>query len=468
MEKILFIRMLSRRNVNPEPVEVNSCEEFEVVEKTFTEAELLESPENLDIALATESPLVVLIGLNQNCISEISRFETNILKVTNGYPCLALLAKCTDCPVNQLIKYNFDEVCFSPFDDNEVLYKLEKMIFQYRSSDNVQLDLKQALGLNNIVCNSENFKSEIEKIPLIAGCDSTALVLGETGTGKELVAQAIHYLSDRSGGPFLAINCATIPEELADNELFGHEKGAYTNAGDQQIGIIQTAENGTLFLDDIDCLPTRVQAKLLRFLQEKEIRPIGSRSISRPNTRIIASMNAVLRNEIEKGDFRKDLFYRLNVLSINIPPLRERGNDVLDLAHYFRRQFADKYQKKIIGFSDHAKQKILSYSWPGNVRELKNQVEAAVLFSRRKIISSVDMGFAELEDEGIDSFKSAKSKVVNDFEVKYVTTLLSIFQGNISQASRAAQKNRRAFWELIKKHHINVDTFRDSSAFQLK
>jgi len=318
-------------------------------------------------------------------------------------------------------------------------------------------------GVSELVGENQNFLQEIEKIPLIAKCGASVLISGETGTGKELCARAIHYLSPRARQPFIPVNCGAIPADLAENELFGHESGAYTGAKTARPGLTQEADGGTLFLDEIDCLPLLVQVKLLRFLQEKEFRSLGSTKISRANVRIIAATNANCEEAVKCGKLRRDLYYRLNVIPLALPSLRERGEDILLLARHFLVKHATELDKQIAGFSPNAIRKLYFYEWPGNVRELEHIIMRAVVLSDHAIIRANDITLVDHEDPTrSESFQEAKDRIVADFERTYISSLLLKCHGNISQAARLARKNRRAFWELIRKHHISVKNLRAS------
>lgn len=317
--------------------------------------------------------------------------------------------------------------------------------------------------VNEMVGENQNFLREIEKIPSIAKCEASVLISGETGTGKELCARAIHYLSPRTRQAFIPVNCGAIPADLVENELFGHEPGAFTGAKTSRSGLIQEADGGTLFLDEIDCLPLLAQVKLLRFLQEKEFRPLGSTKISRANVRVIAATNANCEEAVRSGTLRRDLYYRLNVIPLNLPSLRERGEDVLLLARHFLVKHATQLNKQIAGFSINAIRKLYFYEWPGNVRELEHIIMRAVVLSDQKVIQADDITLLDQKDPGLsESFQEAKDRVVADFEKAYLRSLLLRCSGNISEAARMARKNRRAFWELIRKHHISVRSLRSS------
>jgi len=317
--------------------------------------------------------------------------------------------------------------------------------------------------VSELIGENEKFLKEIEKIPSIAKCDAGVLISGETGTGKELCARAIHYLSPRTRQPFIPLNCGAIPLDLVENELFGHESGAFTGAKTTRPGLAQEADGGTLFLDEIDCLPLMAQVKLLRFLQEKEFRSLGSTKTSRANVRIIAATNANCEEAVESGRLRRDLYYRLNVIPLTLPSLRERGEDVLLLARHFLVKHATELNKQIAGFSPGAVRKLYFYEWPGNVRELEHVIMRAVVLSDHAIIRGDDITLLEhVDPTRSESFQEAKDRTVADFERTYISSLLLKSHGNISEAARLARKNRRAFWELIRKHHISVSSLRAS------
>ncbi len=319
------------------------------------------------------------------------------------------------------------------------------------------LILKQTLGLAKFVGESPVFLEAIRNIPAMAACDASVLITGETGTGKEICARAIHYLSRRSEKPFLPINCGAIPVELVENELFGHEPGAFTGATASAFGVVREANGGTLFLDEVDSLPPAAQVKLLRLLQEKEFRPLGSNKIWRADIRVVAASNADLTEQLHAGRVRRDLYYRLNVLSLHLPPLRDRKEDIPALARHFQTKYAASFAKDPKTFTPAALQKLVLYSWPGNVRELENVVERAVALAELATIQAEDIHLPGTPGPGeAESFQAAKARVVADFEKDYIQQLLLVNEGNITQAAKAAQKNRRAFWQLMRKHRITV------------
>lgn len=320
--------------------------------------------------------------------------------------------------------------------------------------------LRQKLGLSHIVGGSPEFLKEVNRIPVVSACDATVLILGETGTGKELFARAIHYLSSRASRAFVPVNCGAIPADLIENELFGHERDAYTGASSTKSGLIAEADGGTLFLDEVDCLPLMAQVKLLRFIQEKEYRPLGSTRTQRADLRIVAATNCDLVNAVEAGRVRRDMYYRLNVLPFNLPPLRDRREDIPLLAHRFLSKYSLEFNKSFSGFSPEAMQVLVSYDWPGNVRELEHVVERVVVLAAGPIVMRNDVPISSPSVSSSYSFKDAKARLIEQFEKTYIRSVLVAHSGNIARAAQAAGKNRRAFFELIRKHQINVQSFK--------
>lgn len=316
--------------------------------------------------------------------------------------------------------------------------------------------------IRGFVGSSAAFLRQVEKLPTFAGCNAGVLILGETGTGKEVFAQAIHYYSARASRPWVAVNCGALPTELIENELFGHVRGAYTTAHGERAGLVREAEGGTLFLDDVDCLPQAAQAKLLRFLQEGEYRAVGSNAVLRADVRVVAASNRRLGELVASGAFRQDLFFRLNVLTLQLPPLRERRDDIGALALHFVREFAAQFGRAPPALSARALQKLLLHAWPGNVRELRHVIERAVLLAREPVLApeDIDLGGEEAALLDADSFRAAKARLVENFERQFIENLLAEHHGNVTHAAQAAQKNRRAFFELMRKHHIEPERFR--------
>jgi len=344
----------------------------------------------------------------------------------------------------------------APFRECDLLPRLRRWCRKANNGHPGLSELKRKLGLAQLIGESPELMAAIRQTPKFAACDAAVLLIGETGTGKEMFARAIHYLSPRAAHPFIPVNCGAIPSELVENELFGHEPGAFTGAAAAARGLIAEAEGGTLFLDEIDTLPLPTQVKLLRFLQDHAYRPLGARKLCGANIRVIAASNAKLENAVRAGRFRADLFYRINVLSLALPALRERREDIPPLTRHFAAECAREMKIAPKEISPAALLKLMSYHWPGNVRELQNVIQRATVLVEDNVILPMDIeltGQAKLLER--KSFKALKAQVVDDFERSYLEQLLAEHDGNITHAARAADKNRRALWELLRKHQIH-------------
>jgi two-component system response regulator GlrR len=332
-----------------------------------------------------------------------------------------------------------------------------RRIGRARHDESLLRDLKVKLGLGQLIGQSPAFLAAISHILPMARCDANVLISGETGTGKEVCARAIHYLSPRSAKPFIAVNCGAIPAQLVENELFGHERGAFTDARDGQRGLIAEAEGGTLLLDEIDCLPLLAQVKVLRFLQEKEYRPLGATKTNAASVRIITATNARLEEAILQGTLRRDLYYRINILPLHLPPLRERPEDIVLLAKHFLAKFAAEFAKPVTNFSPEVLRMLCAHSWPGNVRELEYIIERAVALTENTILAEADLMLPTTPPRTPhESFQTAKDRAVAQFEKAYLKNILLMHGGNITKAAGAAGKNRRAFWQLMRKHGLTA------------
>ncbi|NOZ25933.1 MAG: PEP-CTERM-box response regulator transcription factor [Nitrospirae bacterium] len=289
----------------------------------------------------------------------------------------------------------------------------------------------------------------------VAPSDVPVLIQGESGTGKELVAKAIHSLSMRKDGPFVPINCGAIPENLLESELFGHEKGAFTGAHAQVQGKVEYAEKGTLFLDEIGELPAGLQVKLLRFLQDKTIQRVGGRVDIHVDTRIVAATNIDISEAIESGRFREDLYYRIGVLTIKLPPLRERGGDIMLLANLFLMKFSEQYRKRLKGFSPASVELLKSYEWPGNVRELENRIQRAVVMSDTQLVEPDDLGFTERPFQGVSAFAGMTLREARDrVEKEMLVAAIEKNNGNIAKAAGELGISRPTLYDLMKKHGL--------------
>lgn len=361
----------------------------------------------------------------------------------------------------RVLEMGASDFLLPPVRDSELFPRLMHHARVLRCGDSLVQRLKEDIGLKHIIGESPVFLDKIRCVPRFARCDATVLISGESGTGKELFARAIHYLSPRADRPFVPVNCGALPENLVESEIFGHKRGAFTGAASDQAGLIREAEGGTLFLDEIDCLTPQTQVKLLRFLQDGEYRSVGSHEILRANIRVITAANADFSYLVRSGKFRDDLFYRLNVLTLKLPPLRERLDDIFLLAHDFLETQAAITKSRPRFLSLPALKRLLGHSWPGNVRELQNVLMRAIILSDHDTIEPSDLDLPEEGPAAEDqSFRAMKSHVVWRFEHDFLTTVLRAHQGNITRAAFAVKKNRRAFWELLRKHDLLADVHR--------
>jgi two-component system response regulator GlrR len=347
-----------------------------------------------------------------------------------------------------------------PFDPKGLLLEVknalekQRLTFQLKTLKKL---VEEKYGFANIVGRSEKMIRVFEQINQIARTDFTVRIYGESGTGKELVAKAIHCHSLRQNAPFIAVSCASLPETLLESELFGHEKGAFTDARQSRRGLFALADKGTIFLDEICETPPSVQVKLLRVLQEQEFKPVGSERTQKVDVRVIAATNKDLKKEVEEGRFREDLFYRIQVIPLDLPPLRQRKEDIPLLAEHFFKMYSKKLGKEMDGITPEALQKMMLYDWPGNVRELENKIEYAVAMTIRKRIAPEDILLSGIGQElEIKTFDQAKE----EFEKEYLRKLLATTKGNFQQAARLAKRQRSHLYYLIKKYRLKPSDFR--------
>ena len=350
---------------------------------------------------------------------------------------------------------------------------------RHKSTPRFDSDLNAALpalgdvgefALLSMIGSSPVFNETVRRMGRIAMRDASVLIEGETGSGKEVAARAIHYLGSRRSRPFIPVNCGAIPDSLIEAEFFGHGRGAFTDAREARAGLIAQAHGGTMFLDEIDSLTPKAQVALLRFLQDQKYKPVGRDVEMEADVRIIAATNRSLSTLAASERFRSDLLYRLRILYLYIPPLREREGDAELLAQHFLRHYVKKYNLPPKCFSPETLRWIRNNQWEGNVRELDNAVHREVVISDAEVIrfdvSNTSAEPAEstiqsrVDDYALLDFQSAKAKAVNDFERGYLTRILQIAQGNVSAAARMAEKERRAFGKLLKKHQISREQFK--------
>ena len=338
-----------------------------------------------------------------------------------------------------------------PIDKDELISLVERAL---KFSGSVEVDEDWS---SEIITRNQSMKEIMQQAKMVAATDARVLITGESGTGKELLAQAIHRASDRKHKPFVAINCSAMAENLLESELFGHEKGAFTGATRSHEGLFQAAEGGTLMLDEIGDMPMRLQVKLLRVLQENQVRPVGSTNAKNIDVRVISATHRDLQDLMTQGRFREDLYYRLNVVNIKLPTLDERREDIpLLVAHFLQSIAAEAGQERKVSAPE-AVEMLVTAEWPGNIRQLYNIVRQNVALSRSPVISAELVQQSLGEHAGkLASFSDAR----DEFTRNYLSQILQITMGNVSQAARLAKRNRTDFYKLLSRHDLNPDTFK--------
>jgi DNA-binding NtrC family response regulator len=416
---------------------------------SFTAADLLRSTARVLIVNASPSdhdPAAIFSWIRDNFIQA---------------PVLALLPQSADPALLQAVSEVADDFIIAPIRADELNLRVARIPgWRVAQSEEVRQKLALKMGLGNLVGQHASFLRATKEAQLFASSTAAVLITGETGTGKELFAHAIHSLSSRRGGPFIPVDCGGLPEHLAENELFGHSQGAFTDARKDQKGLAALAEGGTLFLDEVDALSLSNQAKLLRILQEGTYRPLGAERFTRANIRIVAATNRSLEEQVRQKQFRSDLFFRLNVLRMELPPLRERRGDVTLLARHFLENECAAAKSQGKNFSAAALRKLEGYQWPGNVRELFNTVQRAFVIAAGRHILPDHISLGDHQESlnqqssSSDTFQAVKHRMIEQFERTYLEELLDRHQGNITQAAREAGKDRRALGRMVKKYRI--------------
>lgn len=349
-----------------------------------------------------------------------------------------------------------NDVIYSPFSSQEIYFRVKRVLDSAHAdvTEKAKKNILERLGFTLMKSVDRDFNASLEKLPPLAGTDATVLLVGETGVGKELVARAIHYLSSRSNKPFIAVNCSAIPLTLFESELFGHKKGSFTNADKDRRGLIEEAEGGTMFLDEIDSLSYEAQSKILRLLQDRLYKTVGENKDRVADVRFIAATNKDLPTLISEGKFRDDLFYRLT-FKLDVPPLRERRTDIPHLARHFLTKYA-KNADKIKSLSGTAIDKLVLYDWPGNVRELENIIHQAIVFSTGDTIKPEDIQIPVTPHSHYDlPFSQAKKQTIEAFEKSYLSHLLIKCNGNITRVAEMCLKDRADVSRLVKKYRLH-------------
>lgn len=370
----------------------------------------------------------------------------------------------------EAIKKGAYDFLTKPFDLDKVIHIISKALERsrlIRQNRLLQSKLRQHEGLDEIVGVSPRMMKVFETIRLVANTDATVLITGESGTGKDLAARAIHRMSTRADQTFVAVNCPNLPEEILESELFGYRKGAFTHAVRDKKGLFREAEGGTIYLDEIGDISSRLQTKLLRVLQDKEIRPLGETTSTNVDVRIVASTNQNLRDRIGQKLFREDLFYRLNVISLQMPPLRDRPEDIPLLVEYFLRKCGEELGKEYRRIVPELVERMVKYSWPGNVRELENLIRRAVILSTGPEIRIEDIEWEKddratcLVTDEVKSlqYKEAKRVVLERFHHEYITDALVRSQGNVTRAARECGLERQALQHVMRRYGIKSKDF---------
>lgn len=346
-----------------------------------------------------------------------------------------------------------------PFDSKSLLQQVEAALRATAGPVQDRQDNESENWRAEIMTRSPQMENLLGQAKLISSSDASVLIQGESGTGKELFARAIHQASPRREQPFIAINCGAIPEQLLESELFGHSKGSFTGALRDHKGLFQSADGGTLFLDEIGDMPMPLQVKLLRALQERTIRPVGSNTSIPINVRVISATHRNLAEEMKAGRFREDLYYRVNVVGLEIPALAARREDISLLANSFLHRLSEKYGKRLNGFAPEAMELLIAAPWPGNVRQLQNIVEQTIVLSTTTLIPASLVQKALHDDiGGIIPFETARK----NFERDYLIKLLKATNGSVTQASRLAQRNRTEFYKLLQRHELTPALFKEN------
>jgi two-component system response regulator GlrR len=408
-------------------------------------------------ALATFStfkPDVVLTDLRMPGIDGLALFEA-IRSLNKSVPVIIITAHGSIPEAVEATRQGVFSFLTKPIEGAALLREIEKAI---AVTGGGELPENREEWRQEIISQSAIMEELLSRAKLVAETDSTVLIRGESGTGKELLAIAIHKASTYRNGPFIPVNCSAIPENLLESELFGHVKGSFTGAVKSYAGLFQSADTGTLFLDEIGDMPLHIQVKLLRVLQDRQIRPVGSARPVPVNVRIISATHKNLEEAIRENTFREDLFYRLNVVSLELPPLHKRKEDIPLLAEHFVSVLTEKKDGQNKRFTPEAMKALVEAPWPGNIRQLYNVVENAMALATSTLIS---------EDLLYDAIKQNQKKILplsearRQFEQQYLIQLLQTTQGNVSQAARLAQRNRTDFYKLLNRHHIVPALYKD-------
>lgn len=415
----------------------------------------VDSAEAALAAMAVDLPSLVISDIKLPGMDGRMLFD-EIRRLHSALPVILLTAHGTIPDAIDATTHGVNAYLTKPFNGAVLLEKISEALQLTGMSSPLQS--KDAAWRAEIISRSQRMTELLAEARLVAGTEASVLIQGESGTGKELLARAIHRASPRAKAPFVAINCGAIPEQLLESELFGHVKGAFSGAVSNRRGLFHSANGGTVFLDEIGDMPLSLQVKLLRVLQERQVKSVGADHSSAVDVRIISATHCDLEQALREGKFREDLYYRLNVVRLILPPLSERREDISLLANYFRQQLTEKYRKKIYSFSPDALTALMSFSWPGNVRQLHNIVEQVCALATTPIIplSLVERALCAPTLELL-SYQEARAR----FDRNYLIQLLKFTDGNVSDAAKIAGRNRTEFYRMLQKHQLTPDLFRE-------
>lgn len=405
--------------------------------------------------LSVVRPNLVVTDLRMGGMDGLSLFE-NIRSVDSLLPVIIMTAHGSIPDAVEATQKGVFSFLTKPIDGKALIEEVRRAL-SLSGTAPAKGDMDASQWRRAIVSQSQIVEDLLGQAKLVAGGRSNIMIQGESGTGKELLAKAIHAASPRRDKPFIAVNCGAIPESLLESELFGHVKGSFTGAIRNHLGLIRAAHTGTLLLDEIGDTPLSFQVKLLRVIQERNLRPVGSTESIEVDVRILSATHRSLSTLTEKGLFREDLFYRLNVVTLELPPLRDRAEDIPLLANYFLKSLAVEADKKVNGFAPEAMELLIAEAWPGNIRQLYNVVEHSVALATSSIISS-DLLKVTIQ-KGFGSYP-AYAEAKQRFEQEYLISLLKMTDGNVTQASRIAKRNRTDFYKLLQRNHIVPTLFK--------
>ncbi|QOR40746.1 two-component system response regulator GlrR [Billgrantia diversa] len=402
--------------------------------------------------LEAERPDIVLSDLRMDEMDGMALFQA-IQREVPGLPVIILTAHGSIPDAVNATQQGVFSFLTKPVDRDELFKAIDEALAHMPTSGGEDSEAWRA----SIITRSPELERVLEQARMVASSDVSVLITGPSGSGKELLARAIHDASPRANHPFVAINCGALPEQLLESELFGHAKGAFTGAVSDHKGLFQAAEGGTLFLDEIGDMPLPLQVKLLRALQERQIRPLGSTQSIPVDVRILSATHRDLSQAMHQGEFREDFFYRLNVVNLKLPALKDRAEDVPLLARHLVAQAAERHKPFVKGFSPEALNLLATSAWPGNVRQLVNVVEQCVALTRSPMIPEALVAQAlAAEDCALPTFNDARA----GFERSYLVKVLKITEGNVTQAARIAGRNRTDFYKLLSRHELEPSTFK--------